>query len=730
MNLKIHGDLSYFWQWDLDRKLIVEDAGVCSQVHFYNGFGEALVSLIRNEDGFRVVDVPNILLQKSEPIQAYLYAVAKDGTRTRSSHCFSVIGRSRPTEYVYTETEVFNYAYLDKRLKELEGEGLSNAVADYLEKNPVEAGATAEEAAQIAKNKTDIEQLSTGKLDASKLPEAVNDALAQAKVSGEFKGDPGKDGAPGPEGPQGEKGEQGEPGPAGPSGADGQPGEPGKDYTLTEADKREIAELTAPLVDAELSDIVRYYSDLSTAIADINNGVATNALADSDNAKVSVFTAYTGVLTVMLLNDVSESVAITVNKDIDLVLNGKALNLITAAAVLTFGVGTKCRINGEVVGSSVVMDGVSATANTAMITTNGDLLEIHGGEYKIHMNNTKRVSCIVAGASCGKLLMSAANMHVYNDGVGQCRILQSQAKKSLIENVHGIGVSGSIIYGIFLGGDMEVRNSEINVRGGTEGAYGVSTYDGFDFKINDSRLLAVSNVKKAIAIWTKPEARTYAENTYMFTDSPDCHADSGNHALAVLSQGETHLTNCVCVGTHSAAMTTEGTLYINGGEFTGFCHGGVYVSTSECDVFINDAIVRCGNYEGEFDYSGKTAEIYGSMYIGGSANSNNITAYLDGCTIEHNGEHPIVMRGTDGEQNNTINISNSNVGGGTIRIDNDTLKLNVGIGTNITTDMIDNPARAEFTGELYRRNHEDKVLNGKDYEALLGYLGGIENGTY
>ena len=520
-----------------------------------------------------------------------------------------------------------------------------------------------------------------------------------------------------------------------------------KSVNGTTPDENGNVEVSVAGGSAELSDIVRYYSDLSTAITDINNGVATNALADSDNAKVSVFTAHTGVLTVMLLNDVSESVAITVNKDIDLVLNGKALNLITAAAVLTFGVGTKCRINGEVVGSSVVMDGVSATANTAMITTNGDLLEIHGGEYKIHMNNTKRVSCIVAGASCGKLLMSAANMHVYNDGVGQCRILQSQAKKSLIENVHGIGVSGSIIYGIFLGGDMEVRNSEINVRGGTEGAYGVSTYDGFDFKINDSRLLAVSNVKKAIAIWTKPEARTYAENTYMFTDSPDCHADSGNHALAVLSQGETHLTNCVCVGTHSAAMTTEGTLYINGGEFTGFCHGGVYVSTSECDVFINDAIVRCGNYEGEFDYSGKTAEIYGSMYICGSANSNNITAYLDGCTIEHNGEHPIVMRGTDGEQNNTINISNSNIGGGTIRIDNDTLKLNVGIGTNITTDMIENPARAEFTGELYRRNYEDKVLNGKDYNALLALaadvptddhindlintaLGVIENGTY
>lgn len=115
-------------------------------------------------------------------------------------------------------------------------EDIANAVADYLEKNPIEAGATAEEAAQIQQNKTDIEQLTQDKLDASALPEAVNEALAQAQASGAFKG------------------EQGEPGPAGPAGADGQPGKDGKtpikgtDY-FTEADKQEIAEAAAGLVE-------------------------------------------------------------------------------------------------------------------------------------------------------------------------------------------------------------------------------------------------------------------------------------------------------------------------------------------------------------------------------------------------------------------------------------------------------------------------------------------------
>ena len=71
------------------------------------------------------------------------------------------------------------------------------------------------------------------KLDATALPTAINDALAQAKASGEFdgaKGEKGDKGDPGAQGIRGEKGEtgpagpQGDTGPAGPKGADGKDG--------------------------------------------------------------------------------------------------------------------------------------------------------------------------------------------------------------------------------------------------------------------------------------------------------------------------------------------------------------------------------------------------------------------------------------------------------------------------------------------------------------------------
>jgi hypothetical protein len=171
-----------------------------------------------------MADVPNILLQKAEPIKAYLYTQAADGTRTRSFHRFDVIARSKPEEYVYTETEVLNYSSLVSRIDEIERKGVSadqiaTAVESYLDDNPV----TPE---------------GIGALAADKLPEAVNDALAQAKDSGEFNGEKGDTGATGPEGPQGPQGEKGDTGATGPEGPQGPQGPA---YTLNDDDKNAIA---------------------------------------------------------------------------------------------------------------------------------------------------------------------------------------------------------------------------------------------------------------------------------------------------------------------------------------------------------------------------------------------------------------------------------------------------------------------------------------------------------
>lgn len=174
MELRIGRNRDVFYQWDSGQVLIVEGADACEEVHFCSkAITDALVCKIREEKGMRLADVPNILLQSEMPITAYLFTRREDGAETKYSRSFPVLRRPKPEGYVYTQTEVRDYAALDKRLDALEGDGLSSALSDYLEKNPIEAGATAEEAAQIAANKDNIAQISDTVANGVKNPNAL-----------------------------------------------------------------------------------------------------------------------------------------------------------------------------------------------------------------------------------------------------------------------------------------------------------------------------------------------------------------------------------------------------------------------------------------------------------------------------------------------------------------------------------------------------------------------------
>lgn len=250
--IKIIG--SPLYQWEIGRKVAITHPAKTklSKVEFaHKGDTETLPVFTKEENGVIVADVPNILLQSAEHIFVYLLYTDENCLETTLFRILPVISRPKPADYVYTETEVMTWKALDKRLQDLEGEGLANAVAEYLAENPIEAGATEEEAAQIAQNKEDIEKLNT-----DKLPEAVNDALAQAKASGEFDGDPGIPGQPGEKGDPGYtpvKGVDYFDGKDGQPGADGRTPVKGVDY-FTESDKQEIAGRAAGMVEVPASN--------------------------------------------------------------------------------------------------------------------------------------------------------------------------------------------------------------------------------------------------------------------------------------------------------------------------------------------------------------------------------------------------------------------------------------------------------------------------------------------
>jgi len=421
-----------------------------------------------------------------------------------------------------------------------------------------------------------------------------------------------------------------------------------------------------------------FYESLSTAISDINNSVIANAIADNSVAKVKVFHADNGRTTVMLLDDISESVQIDINKDIDLVLNGKILTFTTSGAYLNFALDTDCTINGEVNGSLITKNVSGGIAPFYLINSNG-ILKMKSGNYHIETDSLVSMIGVRVPPTCSKIVIedctiTARNTNTVTGTRFSIRAIQNQGSNTIVNN--------SIIKSI-------------------------TTATGLATSVTSAGVMYINNSK-------------------MFADAPDYDYETrSSSAIAVelWSTSATYCNNAVVYGTHSG-LSNIGKLYINGGTYAGFCHGGIYFAHGSVgEAFVNDATIRCGYYEGEFDYSEKTADILGSFYIGGgtSENNSNVTAYLDNCIIDSETGSAFVLRGTSGETNNTINISNPTIlNNRVIRIDpNLGHKLNIGVGGESIFSLVNNSEYAEVTNELYRRNHEEKVLDGNDFNALL-----------
>lgn len=210
---KILDGREYFYQWDIDRKLIVNDSEI-KEVHFCNRTDDcSLVCETYIENGVTLANVPNILLQSDWRIRVYAY----DGKYTKHEVCYDVIKRTKPTDYIYTETEILNYNTLLDRMNEIDG-NIEKTVNDYLTENLVEVDLSDYYTKDEVDTKIETIELTPGE-------------------KGE-PGEPGKDGEPGAPGKDGYTpikgidyfdGVNGQDGKDGKDGQDGAPGEPGKD---------------------------------------------------------------------------------------------------------------------------------------------------------------------------------------------------------------------------------------------------------------------------------------------------------------------------------------------------------------------------------------------------------------------------------------------------------------------------------------------------------------------
>lgn len=102
---------AWFYQWDLDQQILVNDPDI-QEVHFCNGTTDCSL-VVEVKEG--AANVPNILLQQARNIKIY----AMQAGHTCGERILIVRPRTKPADYVYTETEVKRYEDLEKQIAEL-----------------------------------------------------------------------------------------------------------------------------------------------------------------------------------------------------------------------------------------------------------------------------------------------------------------------------------------------------------------------------------------------------------------------------------------------------------------------------------------------------------------------------------------------------------------------------------------------------------------------------------
>ena len=177
--LTLNDGRNELWQWDTGRTLAVD--ADCSQVHFSNKvFGRSID--VDVADGVAII--PDVLLQTDKDLNVWAFVGTAENGYTKISKIFTVNRRNKPADYVFTPTDQTSLEEIKERL-------------EYLEKNPVEVPV------QSVNGQTGTVELiaeDVGAISQDDLQNATNEALAQAKASGEFDGADGQDGTPGHDG--------------------------------------------------------------------------------------------------------------------------------------------------------------------------------------------------------------------------------------------------------------------------------------------------------------------------------------------------------------------------------------------------------------------------------------------------------------------------------------------------------------------------------------------------
>lgn len=99
--LSLNDGRKELYQWDTGRTASVSID--CDIIHFSNlTYGEALAVQVKNGE----VEIPNQLLTSGSPVHCWAFVLDENGAYTKQEQTIDVIKRGKPSDYVYTQTEV------------------------------------------------------------------------------------------------------------------------------------------------------------------------------------------------------------------------------------------------------------------------------------------------------------------------------------------------------------------------------------------------------------------------------------------------------------------------------------------------------------------------------------------------------------------------------------------------------------------------------------------------
>ena len=342
-----------------------------------------------------------------------------------------------------------------------------------------------------------------------------------------------------------------------------------------------------------------YYGSLSDALS------GTAGSSDPNGADVAVEKIDNKVF-IKLLQDIELTQMLSLDSNITLDLNG---HKITSNIPKAISVNANVILSGAVSGSGITA--VASDNNEAnLFDVISGSLQINGGTYSVTTKNAgtaKNQAEVFHVAKGANLNMNGAVVTATNT-----------------ENGSVVGVladEGSVV---------DLTNTKITVSSGL-GLENVGVYSKGDVKISNCEIVAKSD-------YTANEAGT----------------DYASHSRGVYCEGKLEMYDSYVWGSHSG-VTAKGDVYVDGGTYEGYGHGGIYFSGNDSTSYIYNAAINWAEMkEGTYADTGAGTNEAG-MYVG---SASNMTVTMDNCNI-YGTFYGIVLRNSSGENNNKVYVSNS-----------------------------------------------------------------------